>query len=77
MMRGTCTPIPFGFFLPLPATKYRLDALVRAIFTSDIAKLAADTQLVADVGDYFVIEVQVSQSFTFGRARPRKSAMAR
>jgi len=22
MMRGTCTPIPFGFFLPFPATLY-------------------------------------------------------
>src|SRR5438128_1003288 len=47
-----------------------VDALVRAIPASDVAKLASDTKLGMDLGDDFVVQVQV---LPFGDARQAQS----
>ena len=63
MIRGTCTSMPLGFFLPFAVRRaaiVRSDGLVRAVFAGDVAELAADAQLGINLGDDFVIQVEVA-----------------
>ena len=43
-----------------------LDALVGAVFACDVAELAADAEIVIDVGDDFVIEIKIAPVLHIG-----------
>ena len=44
----------------------RRDGLMSAVFTGDVAELAADAQVMVDIGDDLVIQVEIAPILHFG-----------